>query len=191
MLVLVGLLCLQMAAFVEMPLEDRQAVVEGLTRVITVMGDADAMESALSLQQPHLARAQAILTHGSSTAAQGGAAAKQLLKHLADELQLMAVLMKGMEFPAQAAAGSGHPAIKLLEAAWPVVTAVSEAPVCQQDPLVVQAVCEVYKVNNVSANNVLQQLAAGLFSAFQARCWQILMERILVMLVSSSSPCCS
>jgi hypothetical protein len=137
---------LQIASLVQLQLEDRQAVLEGLVRIVTYLGPQEALDCALSLQQPLLARTQAILTHGSSTAAQGGAAAKQLLQHLAQELQLMAVLIKGMEMPGPPAPGSTHPAMKLLEAAWPALTAVAEAPVCQRDADVVQAMCEVYKV---------------------------------------------
>lgn len=129
-----------------MPLEDRQAVVEGLARVVTLLPPQDVVDSALNLQQPHLARTQSIITQGSSTAARGGAAAKQLLQHLADELQLMAILIKGMEFPGQPAAGFVHPAMKLLEAAWPVLSTVADAPVCRGDKVVIEAVCEVHKV---------------------------------------------
>jgi hypothetical protein len=140
----------QMPCVVQMPLDDRQAVLEGLVRIVTLLPRSEAQECALGLQQPLLARTQAILTHGSSLAAQGGPAAKQLLQHLAQELQLMAVLVRGMEFPgppvAAAAPGSMHPAMKLLEAAWPALTAMGEARVCQQDAAVVQALCEIYKV---------------------------------------------
>lgn len=58
----------------------------------------------------------------------------------------MAVLIKGMEVPGPPLPGVMHPAMKLLEAAWPALTAVAEAPVCQQDADVVDALCEVYKV---------------------------------------------
>lgn len=136
----------QVASYVQMPLEDRQAVVEGLARIVTFLSPQDVTDSALNIQQPHLTRTQAIITHGSSTAAQGGAAAKQLLLHLAEELQLMAVLIKGMEFSGQPPAGFVHPAMKLLEAAWPVLSAVADAPVCRQDKVVIEAVCEVHKV---------------------------------------------
>lgn len=145
------LLHLQIPSFVQLHLDDRQAVVEGLVRIVTHLDAQESTECALSLQQPLLARTQAILTHGSSTAAQGGAAAKQLLQHLAQELQLMAVLIKGMEMPGPLLPGTMHPAMKLLEAAWPALTAVAEAPVCQQDADVVQALCEVYKVRRHAA----------------------------------------
>jgi hypothetical protein len=150
---------LQIPSLVQLQLEDRQAVLEGLVRIATYLQPPEALDCALSLQQPFLARTQAILTNGSSTAAQGGPAAKQLLQHLAHELQLMAVLIKGMEMPGppQALGSSMHPAMKLLEAAWPALTAVAEAPVCQQDADVVQALCEVYKVRG---HMQLQQLAA-------------------------------
>lgn len=59
----------------------------------------------------------------------------------------MAVLIKGMEMPGPPMPGVVHPAMKLLEAAWPALTAVAEAPVCQRDGDVVQALCEVYKVS--------------------------------------------
>jgi hypothetical protein len=134
-----------------MPLEDRQAIIEGLARIVTFLGPQDVTDAALNIQQPHLARTQSIISHGSSTAAQGGAAAKQLLQHLADEQQLMAVLIKGMEFPGQPPSGFVHPAMKLLEAAWPVLSAVADAPVCRQDRTVLEAVCEVHKVRLVAA----------------------------------------
>jgi hypothetical protein len=137
---------------VQLQLEDRQAVLEGLVRIVTYLGPQDALDCAISLQQPLLARTQAILTNGSSTAAQGGPAAKQLLQHLAQELQLMAVLIKGMEMPGPPTPGAVHPAMKLLEAAWPALTAVAEAPVCQRDADVVQALCEVYKVRHGACN---------------------------------------
>jgi hypothetical protein len=136
-----------------MPLEDRQAIVEGLARVVTFLGPQDVTDAALNIQQPHLARTQSIISHGSSTAAQGGVAAKQLLQHLADELQLMAVLIKGMEFPGQPPSGIVHPAMKLLEAAWPVLSAVADAPVCRQDKTVLEAVCEVHRVRETCSED--------------------------------------
>lgn len=129
-----------------MPLEDRQAVVEGLARVVTLLPSQAVSDSALALQQPHLARTQSVLLHGSSTAAQGGAAAKQLLLQLADELQLMAVIIKSMEFPGPPSPDFVHPAMKLLEAAWPVLSTVADAPVCRGDKATIDAVCQVYKV---------------------------------------------
>ncbi|KAF6265368.1 hypothetical protein COO60DRAFT_1689898 [Scenedesmus sp. NREL 46B-D3] len=147
----------QVASYVSMPLEDRQAIVEGLARVITLLNPQDVVDSALSIQQPHLARTQSIISHGSSTAAQGGAAAKQLLQHLADELQLMAVLIKGME--------AVHPAMKLLEAAWPVLSAVADAPVCRQDRSVLEAVCEVYKRALQAARGSAKPLLTTLLTA--------------------------
>lgn len=134
-----------------MPLEGRQAVVEGLARIVTLLPPPEALDAALGLQQPHLSRTQAIISLGSGTAAAGGPAAKQLLSQLADELQLMAALIKGMEFPGPPAAAVPHPAMKLLEAAWPVLAAVAEAPVCQADRVVVEAVCEVHKVRAAAA----------------------------------------
>eukprot|EP00882_Tetradesmus_deserticola_P025212 GHRQ01027676.1.p1 GENE.GHRQ01027676.1~~GHRQ01027676.1.p1 ORF type:complete len:237 (+),score=97.88 GHRQ01027676.1:53-712(+) len=148
-----------------MPLEDRQAIVEGLARVLTFLGPQHVLDSALSMQQPHLARTQSIISHGSSTAAQGGAAAKQLLQQLADELQLMAVLIKGMEFPGQPPTGFAHPALKLLEAAWPVLSAVADAPVCRQDRPVLEAVCEVYKRALQSARGSAKPLLTMLLTA--------------------------
>lgn len=139
---------MQVPSLVQLQLEDRQAVLEGLVRIVTYLGPQEALDCAISLQQPLLARTQAILTNGSSTAAQGGPAAKQLLQHLAQELQLMAVLIKGMEMPGPPAAVAVQPAMKLLEAAWPALTAVAEAPVCHRDADVVQALCEVYKVSS-------------------------------------------
>lgn len=151
-------------------------------RIVTYLGPQEALDCAISLQQPLLARTQAILTHGSSTAAQGGAAAKQLLQHLAQELQLMAVLIKGMEMPGPPAPGSTHPAMKLLEAAWPALSAVAEAPVCQRDADVVQALCEVYKVRRAGQEEHMCELpqhaprtqhACGpLCLGFSGVCWR-------------------
>eukprot|EP00879_Flechtneria_rotunda_P013989 GHRR01014615.1.p1 GENE.GHRR01014615.1~~GHRR01014615.1.p1 ORF type:complete len:901 (+),score=383.80 GHRR01014615.1:2232-4934(+) len=155
----------QVASIVPMPLEDRQAVVDGLAHIVTCLNPQDAAEGALSLQQPHLTRTKAIIAHGSTAAAQGGAAAKQLLVNLADELQLIAVLVKGMEFPGQHPAGFHHPAMKLLEAAWPVLSAVAEAPVCQQDRAAVEAVCEVYKHALQTARGSAKPLLSTLLKA--------------------------
>ncbi|WIA10180.1 hypothetical protein OEZ85_010384 [Tetradesmus obliquus] len=155
----------QVASYVAMPLEDRQAIVEGLARVVTFLGPQDVNDSALNIQQPHLARTQSIISHGSSTAAQGGAAAKQLLQHLADELQLMAVLIKGMEFPGQPPPAFVHPAMKLLEAAWPVLSAVADAPVCRQDRPVLEAVCEVHKRALQAARGSAKPLLPTLLTA--------------------------
>ncbi|WIA30245.1 hypothetical protein OEZ86_000336 [Tetradesmus obliquus] len=155
----------QVASYVAMPLEDRQAIVEGLARVVTFLGPQDVNDSALNIQQPHLARTQSIISHGSSTAAQGGAAAKQLLQHLADELQLMAVLIRGMEFPGQPPPAFVHPAMKLLEAAWPVLSAVADAPVCRQDRPVLEAVCEVHKRALQAARGSAKPLLPTLLTA--------------------------
>lgn len=162
---------LQVPSLVQLQLEDRQAVLEGLVRIVSHLDPKEAPDCALSLQQPLLARTQAILTFGSSTAAQGGAAAKQLLQHLAQELQLMAVLIKGMEVPAPMPPGTMHPAMKLLEAAWPALTAVAEAPVCQQDPEVVQALCEVYKVCTAGLVSVTTAAADALLAHKHGCSW--------------------
>ncbi|KAF6233353.1 hypothetical protein COO60DRAFT_1653821 [Scenedesmus sp. NREL 46B-D3] len=124
----------QVASYVSMPLEDRQAIVEGLARVITLLNPQDVVDSALSIQQPHLARTQSIISHGSSTAAQGGAAAKQLLQHLADELQLMAdrsvleAVCEVYKRALQAARGSAKPLLTtLLTAVGELFTATQQA----------------------------------------------------------------
>ncbi|KAF8069517.1 IPO13 [Scenedesmus sp. PABB004] len=178
----------QVAGDAALALEDRQAVLDGLARVVTLLPPADATEAALSLQAPHLARGAAIIGHGSATAAGGGAAAKALLLRLADELRLMAGLIRCMEFPGQppplpgpaaaAAAvssqGLPHPAMRLLEAAWPMLSAVAEAPVCRQDRGVVEALCELHKRAVQTARGAAKPLlttllggVAGLFAATQ------------------------
>ena len=72
----------------------------------------------------------------------------KLSKDLALELRLLAVVIRGMDAPGVGGPGAGvHPALKLLEAVWPVIQAVGEVHVCRQQQVVVEAVCEVYTVS--------------------------------------------
>lgn len=136
----------QPGACVPMPLHDRTAVVEGLARIAAMLPPAELQEAALALQAPHLARARA-----AAAACAAGAASKALLQQLAQELQLLAVLLRSTEAqgppgPPPGMPAPPHPALVLLEAAWPVLSAVCEAPACRADEGIVDAVCEVYKV---------------------------------------------
>ena len=46
------------------------------------------------------------------------------------------------------------PSPQVLEGAWPILSGVAQAPVCQSNPLVVEALCEVYQRSLLSAKQV-------------------------------------
>jgi hypothetical protein len=61
-----------------------------------------------------------------------GGSGQALLQVLAADLRLMSTAVRYMEFPRAIAAGPAHPAIRVLEGCWPVVAAVAQSPLCQQ-----------------------------------------------------------
>jgi hypothetical protein len=166
-----------------MPYEARCAVYEGLARLASSLSIPEAAAAAGRLLQPLLARCQALLgfitADGSSNghgptpsgAAQAAAAArstaqhgspgqmmaqqqlKQALLDLSDELRLVAVLIKGMEFANQIPPGVQHPALQLLEAAWPLLQAAAAAGPCRE-LVVVEALCDVFNVSGVPVGRV-------------------------------------
>ena len=46
----------------------------------------------------------------------------------------------------------------MLEAAWPILSSVSQAPVCQANPQVVEALCEVYQRSIMVAKQAARAL---------------------------------
>ncbi|KAG2427058.1 hypothetical protein HXX76_012574 [Chlamydomonas incerta] len=143
------------AAAVALEPEQRAAVVEGLARLAASLPAAQGAEAGRALMAPCVARAQSIAT--AAAAASGGRLSPAALSALAAELGLMSAVVRFLEFPqfAQAAAGGGeaaaaaaaeaHPALQVLQVAWPVLAAVASEPQCAADPGVAEALCELYK----------------------------------------------
>ena len=119
--------------------EGRMAVVEGLARVLSSMGPKEASELGQQLLNPLIGRAQQL---GNVDA--GGAAPEAQAKALAAEIQLMASVIRFMEFPG-GAEGEQHPALVLLQHAWPILSGITQSAVWGAQELVVNAVCEVHQ----------------------------------------------
>jgi hypothetical protein len=98
--------------------EERQAVVEGLARVVACLPRATASEAGLRLVHPLVARAQSVAQHGGGGGGGGGGASgggggagglsRQQLGVLAADLRLMASAVRFMEPPAHMHHGGGH-----------------------------------------------------------------------------------
>ena len=141
------------AAPAALPFEDRAAAAEALASVAAALPPADAPAAAALLAAPHAARAGAVLKHGG---APGDARQVQaLLLTLADEIRLIAAIVRRLDLPpAQFAGGPGappgapqHPSLAVLELCWPLLGAVADSSLCRQEPGVVEAVCDVFNVS--------------------------------------------
>jgi hypothetical protein len=116
--------------------DDRAAVSEGLARVAAALPSPEMVgDAALRLLRPHLARAEALV------AAAGASAGHQQQQHeaacvasLADEVRLIGALMRAMDLPPssfqqpQSQKQQQHPALRLLEGAWPLLLASARSP---------------------------------------------------------------
>ena len=57
------------------------------------------------------------------------------------------------------------PLPQVLEAAWPILSGVAQAPVCQAAPLVVEALCEVYQRSMMAAKLAARPLLPTLITS--------------------------
>ncbi|KAK9840741.1 hypothetical protein WJX81_001608 [Elliptochloris bilobata] len=144
----------------------REAVVEGLSRVIASMPEAEsgaASAAALDLTRPPLQRLQQLLAGGQPPSAGELAAA-------AAELRLLAAALRFLEF---ACAGAARPpAVHVLEAAFPMLEAAAAAPAWIGDAAVVAAMCETYQrtllAGKAAAGPLLPSAVDALVSAWEA-----------------------
>jgi hypothetical protein len=58
-----------------------------------------------------------------------------------------------------------HPAMKVLEFAWPILSGVAQSELCQRDPGVVDALCEVFQRSLVSAKLAARSLLPTLIGS--------------------------
>ncbi|KAA6422701.1 MAG: hypothetical protein FRX49_07236 [Trebouxia sp. A1-2] len=131
-------------------LEDRQHVIEGLSRVAAQLPVEEAAQAGQHLIAPFLQQAQACLDCESGSSQQPAS--------LAAQLRLIACAIKSMEFgSAGTSHAGGHPVLSVLEAAQPVLTRVAASPALQANATVVSALCE---GNQLAAN---QDLVTALF----------------------------
>ncbi|KAK9804313.1 hypothetical protein WJX72_006272 [[Myrmecia] bisecta] len=149
--------------------EDRQAVVEGLARIIAVLPQGEACQAGLLLTAPFVQRAQHLVASTS-----GSPITQDLGTAMAGELLLLAAAVRFMEFAGDNGklGPQGHPALRLLEAAYPTLSAVAESPAWQGNVEVINALCEVYQrallCMKSEAQPMLASLVAALMTAFEA-----------------------
>ncbi|EFJ42166.1 hypothetical protein VOLCADRAFT_107418 [Volvox carteri f. nagariensis] len=167
------------SAAVSLGLDERCAVVEGLSRLASSLPSDAAAAAGCGLMAPCAARAQAVVA---AAAAAGGPLSPTTLAALAAELGLMTAVVRyleppgppprahvgglpvpGTSGPVAAAAGAAggpldHPALRALQVAWPVLSAVAGEPQCQTDPGVVEALAELYKI--AALEGCVQMMAA-------------------------------
>lgn len=109
--------------------EDRQAVVEGLAKIVAAVQPAAAVSAALQLLTPVMQRIQSVAEAISSS----GAISTMMVDMMAAELHLVAtVLMQLQSGPNEDLQSGPHPAIQVLEAAWPTLVQLAHSPLCQQ-----------------------------------------------------------
>ncbi|KAJ9510245.1 hypothetical protein QJQ45_015726, partial [Haematococcus lacustris] len=147
--------------------EQRAAVVEGLARLVACLPPQDMAQAGLVLVQPLVARAQALGDQGTTSH-------PAALELLAEELSLLAAALRFLDMPGPALPGTAHPALRVLESAWPMLSAVAQHPVCQRQAQVVAALCEVYQRALLSckssAKGLLPTLIASVGQLFQPCC---------------------
>jgi len=129
--------------------EDRAAVFEGLARVAAALPCPRAVgDAGLRLLRPHLARAEAVVAAAgslggapSSASSSSSVARRACESALADEVRLIGALMRAMDLPPSQLASSlqqqppvQHPALRLLEGAWPLLSAAARSPLAAAGP---------------------------------------------------------
>lgn len=124
----------------EEPLPDeRVAIIEGLARVVASLPPAEASSAGLKLTAPLLQRAQQSVQLPAGVTVAPPAQAYSL----ACELRLLAAAVRFMEF-SDSAGSPTHPAMAILQAAWPVLGHVGDSQCWRAQADVVDALCEVY-----------------------------------------------
>ncbi|GIM01351.1 hypothetical protein Vretimale_6185, partial [Volvox reticuliferus] len=134
-----------------------------------------AADAGCGLIAPCVARAQSV---AAAAAAAGGPLSPATLAALAAELGLMTAVVRFLEpppgpprmppstsRPGTAAAADDHPALRALQVAWPVLSAVAGEPQCQSDPGVVEALAELYKRSLMSTKLAGRPLLPPLIGA--------------------------
>ncbi|GLI65081.1 hypothetical protein VaNZ11_008517 [Volvox africanus] len=168
-------------AAVLLGLEERSAVAEGLSRLASGLPAEAAVDAACGLIAPCVSRAQSV---AAAAAAAGGPLSTATLAALAAELGLMTAVVRFLEpppgphripptssssspslRPGAAAAAEDHPALRALQVAWPVLSAVAGEPQCQTDPGVVEALAELYKCSLMSTKLAGRPLLPPLIGA--------------------------
>ena len=142
--------------------DDRSAVIEGIARVIASMPDPTAgADFAKRLVAPIAARAQ-----GHMSAAN---LAQARLDLLGAEVRLMAAAVRFLEFSNLANSRGAvveHPAVAVLSAAWPTLSALNAEP-WRSSPEVVDALCEVYTRSLLCAKAMAAPLLPHLLEALR------------------------
>uniref|UniRef100_A0A061RMX8 Importin N-terminal domain-containing protein n=1 Tax=Tetraselmis sp. GSL018 TaxID=582737 RepID=A0A061RMX8_9CHLO len=153
-------------------LEDRQAVVEGLARLVSLLPPGEAAQACIRLVGPLVARAHAVATSEGAQAAAAGASHEEHAAALSDELELIASAVRFMDFPGDGLEGQPHPATGAVEALWPVLSSAADSPRWSSSAAVVAAVCSVYQrcvlSLKASAAPLLQPMVARLVSLLGA-----------------------
>ena len=115
--------------------DDRGVVIEGLARLVAKLPPVDAAAAGLALTGPIMARAGA---HASAAAGPTAASAHAL----AAELFLLAAAVRFLQCDGEA--GGPPPVLTVLQAAWPVLSAVGDSASWRASPAVAAALADVY-----------------------------------------------
>ncbi|GAX80410.1 hypothetical protein CEUSTIGMA_g7849.t1 [Chlamydomonas eustigma] len=140
--------------------EERVALVEGLARVVAALPREQVGDAGLTLIAPLVVRSRYL--------AESGALTQESLRVLAIELRLMAAALRFLELPPiekGAPVEQQHPAMKVLEGAWPILSGVAQSMLCQRSAVVVEALCDVYQRSILSAKLAARPLIATLIAS--------------------------
>eukprot|EP00899_Mesostigma_viride_P005090 jgi/Mesvir1/14582/Mv05258-RA.2 len=145
-----------------MPLDDKVALVEGLARVVASLPANQAVAMAQRLASPFTARiAQlaAVPPSGSVSPAQAAA--------LAEELAQFGAVLRFLEFNTVRAAAE-HPAMAVMQAAWPLLEQVAGTPAWRSQPDVIAHLCGAYTNVVLSCKGFAVPLAPPMLQALVA-----------------------
>eukprot|EP00873_Tetraselmis_striata_P020657 jgi/Tetstr1/440921/TSEL_029191.t1 len=152
-------------------LQDRQAVVEGLARIVSMLPPGDARPAAVKLVTPLVQSAQVLLNQ--EAGAPGAGTPEQQAEALAAELHLIASAVRFMEFAGDGLEGQPHPALQVVEGMWPILSAVAESARWNSSPDAIEALCSVYQRCIISlkgsAAALLQPMVSTLVALLDVR----------------------
>ncbi|KAK9902253.1 hypothetical protein WJX75_009732 [Coccomyxa subellipsoidea] len=144
--------------------EWQKLMVEGLARLVVLLPAAEAAAAGVQIAQPIVERITQLTPQAC------GAPSSPAAAELVGRLRLLAVLVRYMETSSDmpTAAGSVHPAMRLLQIAYPALEAVAGSAALQADEKVYKALCEVFQRILWADKALAAPLLPGLLSAVTA-----------------------